>query len=1166
MRVLGRGKGRVLGVSLAAALAFGVAPGAAAASPPRGSVVTAAESIDEAVEPDALVLKQQAIALVEAMRYPNPDVTAPGKDFRKEEILIALRTATEGLYSQAGFLEGSEPFEQDVRAARRLEQMIADPNVEAEVKQAAGQALDLVVKADRLLVADLIDATAMFPQPFPKAAELDVQRAGQELVKGDDQVAKGHRSPALGGYVKAYRYAEAAGVVLFATFDPDGDDLPDEQEQRLGTDGNSADSDGDGLTDGYEALHTGTDPLVVDTRATGMPDGDKDVDSDGLTHLAEAAAGTDPLAPDTDGDGLSDGSEIAGDTDPLKQDSDTDGLTDDSELRLGTDPRNPDTDDDALLDGFETYTTTAGSDDGGVSVALTGLGDVAGAASFDSLREDERFQALPGQVSDAFDITVPGVFTDARISFKYDPAAVPNGDVAGLRVMYFDELAQTFLELDTQGLDAATGTAWAQTSHFSTYVLFYIPDWNAVWTTTDEGDARGGDSGEFKNIDVMLTLDSSGSMSWYDPYGIRRTAAKQFIDALVPGDRAGVVDFDHYGRVLTGLTTDFAAAKSAVDRIDSSGGTDIAAGVRLGNAELIMAGDPDHLKVQIVLTDGYGYYDNQLTRQAKDAGITIYTIGLGPGVDAQLLTSIAAGTGGTYFPVSSADGLPQIFRRISDGGGSLTDSDGDGLPDAQETNGIRLCTGELLKTNPQLRDTDGDGLSDLEELGQRQSVPAGTCYAPSSNPATGDTDRDGLLDVEEREIGTSPYRADSDSDSLSDGREINETGSDPLNRNSDKDGRDDAEELDKESDPYFRDLEGWDHAKAAVAGFIWGDSGERAVRWHLIDRSTLESMSYLAGWLASGYAVIGDVRDFGSSLWDGRLGSAALSAVAVIPLAGDAVKTLGVVRKFVSFSNSLRLPVTKWISRQFADHNTTRRLLYQAVGANSGLDSLSNVTLDALAKTRNNLGQIGRILPDGRTFLRTASLSSTGKANVASRISTHWPGVLSAAQKAEAVAVESAVEILTTRGYKMLFVGRPGPVPGSVPLRHVSQGPDIVAVTPAGRTVVVEAKGAVGDLTINNSRLTSKMDGFGFRQPTRNWLEHDAGRRYLNVLASSTDPDVSKAADRLRRINADIDDFDAVVVAAAGRTSLGKIDDTLSQLHGDRTVTGEVITMNVTIP
>lgn len=899
---------RFIAALLATAVAVGVLPGASLVGPgvARTSLAFAQTAQEAAGEPDALALKEQAIALIEAMRYPDPDVTPPGKDFRKEEILLALRAATDGLYRDDGFLQGSAPFEQDVRAARRLEQLATDPKVDAAVTKAAGDALDLVAKADRLLVVDLIDATGIFSQPFPKQAQGDLARAAQELAKGDSQVSKGNKAGALHDYEKAYRYAEAAGVALFAAFDPDGDDLPALQEQRLGTDPTRADTDGDGLSDGFEATRTGTDPLAVDTRSTGTPDGAKDVDGDGLSHLAEAKAGTDPLRADTDGDGLSDGQEVSAGTSPLKQDTDGDGLTDDSELRLGTNPLRADTDGDGVIDGFETYTTTAASAGNKVSVSTTGVGDVAGSADFDSLRDDTRFQNLPGQVSEAFDITVGRAFTEARVSFRFNPASVPNGDLAGLRVMYYDELAQTFLELDTQGLDAANGVAWAQTTHFSTYVLFYIPAWNAVWTTSDGGGRDN--TGQFKNIDVMLTLDSSGSMNWNDPGGVRRSGAKQFIDALVAGDRAGVVDFDSGARMWSGLSSDFVAVKQAVDRVDSSGGTNIGAGVALANRELISNGDPDHLKVQILLTDGQGSYDPRLTQQAKDAGITIYTIGLGSSVDSTLLGQIAAGTGGMYFPVSAADGLPQVFRRIADGGADLTDSDGDKLPDRQETTGVRLCTGELLKTNPQLWDTDGDGISDLDELGARQNVPAGTCYAPEGNPASVDRDGDGLLDAEEADIGTSPYRKHSDSDSLTDGLEVNETNSDPLHENIDGDRRDDAAEVERDSDPYFRDLEGWDHGKAAVAGFIWGDSGERAVRWHLMDRSTLESLSYLAGWLVSGYAVVGDVRDFGSSLWDGRLGSAALSAVALVPLAGDAVKTLGVVRRFVSFSNKLKLP------------------------------------------------------------------------------------------------------------------------------------------------------------------------------------------------------------------------------------------------------------------
>ncbi len=57
------------------------------------------------------------------------------------------------------------------------------------------------------------------------------------------------------------------------------------------------DSDGDGLSDAYEAWTLGTGPANPDTDGDGLGDGD------------EVALGTDPLGADTDGDGLADGVE-----------------------------------------------------------------------------------------------------------------------------------------------------------------------------------------------------------------------------------------------------------------------------------------------------------------------------------------------------------------------------------------------------------------------------------------------------------------------------------------------------------------------------------------------------------------------------------------------------------------------------------------------------------------------------------------------------------------------------------------------------------------------------------------------------------------------------------------------------------------------------------------
>jgi hypothetical protein len=181
-------------------------------------------------------------------------------------------------------------------------------------------------------------------------------------------------------------------------------------------------------------------------------------------------------------------------------------------------------------------------------------------------------------------------------------------------------------------------------------------------------------------VDVMFTMDSSGSMSWNDRYGYRKTAAKSFVGALISGDRAGVVDFDHYARVTRPLTDNLNAVNSSINSLDSSGGTNIGAGVGTANNHLISSGDSGHAWMMILLTDGQGYYNNYYTQQAVNNNITIYAIGLGSGVNSGLLTGIATATGGQYYSVSTADQLPQVFRAISSEI-EPTDTDGDGIPD-----------------------------------------------------------------------------------------------------------------------------------------------------------------------------------------------------------------------------------------------------------------------------------------------------------------------------------------------------------------------------------------------------------------------------------------------------------------------------------------------------
>ncbi|MDR1537404.1 MAG: S-layer homology domain-containing protein [Clostridiales bacterium] len=115
--------------------------------------------------------------------------------------------------------------------------------------------------------------------------------------------------------------------------DSDFDGLPAWYEAMRGTSDLKLDSDEDGLTDFEEIMITFTDPALADTGGTGVLDGLKDPDIDGLNNMEEIKAKTDPLSFDTDKDGLSDYAELYSYlTDPLNPDTNGNGFSDGEDI------------------------------------------------------------------------------------------------------------------------------------------------------------------------------------------------------------------------------------------------------------------------------------------------------------------------------------------------------------------------------------------------------------------------------------------------------------------------------------------------------------------------------------------------------------------------------------------------------------------------------------------------------------------------------------------------------------------------------------------------------------------------------------------------------------------------------------------------------------------
>ena len=199
---------------------------------------------------------------------------------------------------------------------------------------------------------------------------------------------------------------------------------------------------------------------------------------------------------------------------------------------------------------------------------------------------------------------------------------------------------------------------------------------------------------------------------------LAKQALDAFIDAMLPGDRAGLVKFNKEAVVVQELTGDRELLKAGVKSLSLKYDNSVAAGIRAG-LDMLDGAEQGKEKMLVLVCDGDVDDCMAPMQEAVEKGVKIYCINVLDG-DARKLEEIAEATGGLYYYAATAGDVENAVSELQGDtieSVDMTDSDGDGLYDVYEIRGMRLPNGQTVYTDPQKSDTDGDGISDYDAMG-----------------------------------------------------------------------------------------------------------------------------------------------------------------------------------------------------------------------------------------------------------------------------------------------------------------------------------------------------------------------------------------------------------------------------------------------------------------
>ena len=560
------------------------------------------------------------------------------------------------------------------------------------------------------------------------------------------------------------RYSESSGVNPLVNVtadelssDEDKDGLTLIEEYRNGTNPFDVDTDGDGMSDGWEVLYSGVagvDPITM----ANSSELESDQDNDSLTLLEESVADTDPLLNDTDGDGLLDGwearySESSGvdplvnvTTDELSSDEDKDGLTLWDEYRNGTNPFDVDTDSDGMSDGWEVlYSGVAGVD------PIT----MANSSELESDQDNDSLTLLEESVAD----------TDPLLN-----------------------------DTDGDGLLDGWEARYSESSGVDPLVN----------VTTDELSSDEDKDGltlieEYRNGTNPFDVDTDGD-GMSDGWEVLYSSVAD-VDPLTAAN-SSQLETDQDNDSLTLLEESVAGTNPLSNDTDSDGLSDtweVRYSEEVGIDPLVEVNDS--VLSSDLDSDGLDLWD-EYRRGTNPFDVDTDSDGMGDGWE--VLYSGVAGVDPLTEADSSelesdldTDGLTLLQESVAGTDPLSSDSDNDDLSDSWEflyseylgidplisvadsvlrsdldSDGLALWDEYRIGTNPFVNDTDGDGLNDGWEDTYEGLSGVNPLVKASSFELASNDDDDGLSLKEEALTGTNPIRNDTDGDGLNDGWEV----------------------------------------------------------------------------------------------------------------------------------------------------------------------------------------------------------------------------------------------------------------------------------------------------------------------------------------------------------------------------------------------------------